>query len=268
MAEAAKKDDLNALLATPEAQKLIAEAAQQAVAQALKGAAPAIGGDTETTKLFSEMALAIAQMSNQGSGRVKPLAPEVLQKREAAAVKLGDAILEMRRMLAKAKHEGDMIMLVEWTPKYRVTAKCYFGEQFIEPYRRGQRRDDPAVANEIEWTGCPNDALKPLNKVAERLTDLYRESVGAAPRLSSMSGPNGGQVAQDSRPYWMTPGGCVVIGMPTNPKATVFGSQDMARNEPQTYDNEDPNAPTVRILGTVAEPAKRSTVAAFAGQTR
>lgn len=245
-----QKADIAALMATPEAQKAIAEAAQKAIAQLV----PSAGVGEDTQRLFSEMALAIANMSNQGSGRVKPVAPEIMHKREVAARKCAELLGEVHGHLRKAKLTQDSRLEKEWSPEYRVTSKVYFNERLIEPYRKGNGRGASPVAQDIVWTGMPNEALRPLNTIAERLTTLYRESVGAAPHLKSISGPNGGQLAPDNRPYWMTPGGLVVKGDPP-PKATTLGNDP--RDELANVDNNDPNDPFVHVLGTLHPPARQ-----------
>jgi len=256
----ADKPDMRAIAETPEFQKAVAEAAAKAaaaaVAEIMKGNAAPVTADAATKSLFSEMALAIAQMNNQGTSRAKPVAPEVMQQRLAAAEKATALLAEIHHNLKKARESGDAKRTAEWSPEYRVVAKVYFNERMIEPFRKAEARGAPPIPQEIVWTGMPNDALRPLNVIAEKLYDLYRESVGAAPRLKAVSGPNGGQVAQDSRPYWMTPGGLVVKGDPP-PKAFV-ASQHEFKDDLGVRDNDDPSAPFVHVLGTIANPARRN----------
>jgi hypothetical protein len=256
----ADKPDLNALMQTPELQKAVAEAAQKAaaaaVAEALKGADKFGNIDPSARDMFSQMALAIADMAHQGSGRVRPVAPEVMQKRAEAIARLNAILGDVHRNLKKAREEGDKEAETQWSPEYRVLAKIYYNERIIDPYRQSDVRGSPPVPQDIIWTGPPSDALRPLNPVAELIYDTYRESIGSMPRLKAVSGPNGGQVAPDNRPYWMTPGGLVVKG---DPPPRAFVAQPKAfENDLGVYDNNDPEAPFVHVLGTVAQPARKN----------
>lgn len=259
MAEQQQKPDMAAIMATPEFQKAVQEAATRAAAEAVarlaQGSTPSAAADDSTKQLFSEMALAIANMSNQGGGRAKPVAPEVMQRRMAAAERADKLIRAARAKAKEARDRGDKDQEIAWTPRYRVVAKVYLNERFIEPFRKLDNRQ--IVASEIYWTGMPNEGMRPLNGVAEEIYDAYREAIGSTSRLKSISGPNGGQVAQDNRPYWVTPAGLVVIG-DAPPKAFVAARVDHADDLGAPTDNNDPNSPTVHVLGTVAPPARRT----------
>lgn len=224
------KQDVNAVIATPEFQKLVAEA----VAKELAKANPMnLGVDEATKSFFSTMALSIAEISDQGTQR-KRVAPEILARRAAAAERC-------EKLIAEAREQG-------LKPEYRVTSKIYFNERLIEPYRR---EDKKVVPQEIIWTGMPNEALRPLNKIAEDIYQAYRESIGSTEKLRSITGRHGGSTAIDNRPYSVTPNGLVVKGE-ISPKLVV------GNGETEALDNNDPNAPEVRVLGTVAPPAKRN----------
>lgn len=258
MAPQPEKVDLQAILQTPEAQKAIAEAVASAVAKQSGGA---MLGE-ETRKLFSDMALAIADMSHQGSGRVRPVAPEVMGQRLEAAHKMHELIAEVGRHLKRAKDSDDSELMKKWMPRYQVVAKIFFNETFIEPYTKAPRPGDPPIPSIITWSGPPNDALVPLNDIAKKIKALFKESVGTAAKLEPISGPNGGQVAPDKRQYWMTFEGRVVQGSPP-PRARVL---DALSDDPDYKPQNDPTAPFVNILGTVhpATPQKAGDVAALA----
>lgn len=254
------QSDLAALLATPEAQKLIADAAALAAAAALAkmteaAVSPSGGIDDATKALFSNMALMISEMSYQSSGRPKPVAPEVIQRRAEAGKKMDELIRFARKKIREARDDGDRDQLEVWMPRYRVTAKCYFNDVFIEPYRKSGK---DVLPTEIEWTGAPNDALSPINSVASEIFDAYRESIGLMAPLKSLKGSHGGVLAQDNRPYWMTPGGLVVVGdAPPNAFVALRGGDAPTGtiDNPGSYD--DPNAEYVRVMGTIAPPARR-----------
>lgn len=230
-----KTADLSALTLTPEFQRLVAEAVAKALPDLAKAGTVGLGVDEATKAFFSQFALSVAEVADQGTHR-KRVSPEVMARRKAAAEKC-------EKLIADARVAG-------LKPEYRVTAKIYFNERLIEPYRRGP--DKSVVPQEIIWTGMPNEALRPLNKVAEDIYEAYRESVGSTEKLRSIKGSHGGIVAPDNRPYSMTPNGLVVKGE-ISPKA-VIGPIDADG----PIDNNDPNAAEVHVLGTVAAPAKRN----------
>jgi hypothetical protein len=244
------KPDVSALTATPEFQKLVAEAVAKTLAE--MGPSPNTPGVDDATKaFFSQMAASIAEMSDQGTHR-RRVPPEIMAKRKAAAEKCEKLIAHARMMIHQAREEKNEQKEKLWTPEYRVIAKIYFGERIIDPYRRGP--DKTVVPQEIYWTGAPNECLRPLNKVAEDIYDAYRESIGGSEKLRSITGPHGGIVAQDGRPYSITAGGLVVKGE-ISPKAVINAPQDFDNS---LSDNNDPNAAEVHVLGTVAAPAKRN----------
>lgn len=240
MADETKKPDVSAMMATPEFQEAVQKAASKAAAEAVASLAKASNGmnvDDATKAFFSTMALQIAEISDQGTSR-KRVAPEVLARRAAAAEKCAKLVTETRLKGLK--------------PEYQVVSKIYFGERIIDPWRR--QPDKTVVPQEIIWTGIPCEGLKPLNDIAHDIYALYKESIGSTEKLKSIKGSHGGIVAPDNRPPWMTPGGLVVKG-DAPPRLAVGQPQD---HSPEAADNNDPNAPEVRILGTVAQPARRN----------
>jgi hypothetical protein len=243
---AAEAKETQAILTSPEVQRAIKEAAAVAAAEAVAAVMKAGRGEgtmsAATEQLLSQLAVGIAELSYQGSGRPRPLAPDIIARREAA-------MKRCEQLVTAAQERGDK-------PEYRVINKIYFNERLIEPYRRDGGRNGKVVAQEIIWTGMPNEALWPINKVAEEIFGAYREGVGGSPRLKPMSGPNGGQVAPDNRRFSMTPGGLVVKGE-VNPHQVIAVDKPF-ENELGIHDNNDPNAPEVHILGTVAPPARKN----------
>lgn len=234
------KPDVAAMMATPEFQEAVKKAATAAAAEAVAQLAKASGGlnvDDATKSFFSTMALQIAEISDQGTNR-KRVAPEVLARR-------ADAAERCVKLVAKAREKG-------LTPEYQVVSKVYFGERVIDPWRRNP--DKTVVAQEIIWTGIPNEGLKPINAVAEEIFEAYKQSIGSTEKLRSLKGAHGGIVVPDNRPPWMTPGGLVVKG--DAPPRLIVGEPQKA--DESGIDNNDPNAPEVRILGTVAAPARRN----------
>ena len=205
--------------------------------------APAAGASERN---FAELlALAIAELNDQGSGR-KRVAPEILQARAKARERMGKLIMAARESKA--------------SPEYRVMTTMFLNERQVDPYQKDDR--NLPVPTEIIWSGVPNDGMLPLNKVAQQIFDAYKESVGATPR-----------VVQE-QPAWITAGGLVVRGAAParrmvatldNPLPGVYEDSAQAR-DPDFADAlsikgpNDPRAKEVRILGSIAEPAKQNLV--------
>lgn len=261
MAEAPKLP----LTETPEfkaaVKSAVVEAAPSIIAAALAEMGktkPVAGVDASTQDFFANMsqtiAMAVAEISDQGTSR-KRVAPEILASREAAEKKCHELIRQAHLKVKEARHSGNKDQESVWSPEYKVVSKVYFGERMIEPFRRNP--DKSVVAQEIIWFGVPNDALRPVNPVAVEIYEAFKDSVGSTGRLKSIRGAHGGIVAQDTRPVWMTPGGLVVKGDPP-PKA--FVAAPLAEDDLGFKDNNDPNAPEVHVLGTIAAPAKRNTL--------
>lgn len=260
--------DMAAVMQMPEVQKAVADAAAKAAGDAVaaalanlpKAAAGEGGSSPDLEQLFSGMAHAIAEMSYQGNNaRMKPVAPEVLAKREAATKKYLEVLAHAFAMRKRAIEAGDEERVRMWTPHYRVVSKCYLGDQFIEPYRR-----DPAtkkaVPQDIYWVGPPSNSLEPLNQVALDIFIPYKESIGEVAPLEKFTFKDAqGNVhisKPDTRPFWMTPGGLVVQG--DGPAKMLLPTAPITDKTGLKIDNNDPDAPFLQVLGTIAPPAQRN----------
>lgn len=215
------------------------------LAAAKGAAAPGVTDASEPVALttsdrgFAEgLALAIANIGNQGVGRTKIVAPEVLAARDGARERMIDLIIQAR---------ADGV-----APAYRLTQKCYLDEQMVEPMWIGP--DHVARPTEIEWPGVPNHAMVPVNEIATEIHAAFMASVG-----STVSTPR-----DDTRSLAITAGGVVVRG----------GSRSMNRNEANQVGNQrgaDPHGEglklrgrtmpgavrEINVLGTVASPARQ-----------
>lgn len=242
--------DVEKVLASPAGQAAIAAAAQSAVAQILStmqdtrvaASVPVddASGVRPDDKAFAEkLALAIAQLTDQGSGRPRlRVSPEIMAQRKAARE-------EMVSLLAKTKALGHR-------PLYRVIAKTYLEEVFVEPFRL-----DPvskaSVPVEIFWNGIPNECMRPMDETSKSIYELYLASTGGLTSLVKSA---------DSRGLSITPGGLVIKGE-SNPRRTVGNLADSSNGSPrdafglQIVTQFNPNAQEVRVLGTVAAPARQ-----------
>jgi hypothetical protein len=203
-----------------------------------QGAAPAAEGDAQT--LFRQMALAIAEISDQGSNR-KRVAPEVLAARAKAHERMVEAILEAKRAHEEGRAER---------PKYRAIGKMYLNERFIEPFVVDPVTKRPRSV-EFRWSGVPNEVMRPLNKPAEEIFKHYLASLGSV-------------VKEDvATPMWITAGGLVIEGEGPISKSgrkrsgQDFGDfgEDLEVDQPNA---SDPTKPWINVLGTVAAPARQN----------
>ena len=247
-----------AMTERPEFKAAVAEAAAMAVQAMMKHgvlptqAATTAGGDEAATQLFRTMAMSIAEISDQGSNR-KRVAPEILAEREAAHKRAVALIEDARSKVKKAREEGDEATISAYTPEYRVIAKIYFNERFVEPYVVDRATKEPRPVA-VDWTGMPNDALVPLNDIAKRIFKEFRISVGMPEGLA----------VTDNRPVWVTQNGFVVKGMSgTAQRREIEVVQPFDAGFPEEMRikrNDDPRAPEIRVLGSVAPPARQSTL--------
>lgn len=178
------------------------------------------------------------QATNQQGQFNKPLTPEEVVRREKAANQMIDLIMASR----------DPSVAQDEKPTYRLTSKVYLNERLIEPMRQDPNVKGKAIANEIMWTGIPNDAMVPLNDRAKAIFGAWRESTGGPTQLVPTA---------DKRPLFMTAAGLVVRGEP--PKRQHVAAE-VSFQDDLGFSNADPNAPEVAVLGTVAQKAITNSV--------
>lgn len=235
---------------TPEFKAALAAAVQEAVSQTeqritkqlaeavtARGGEPAPNGDRDFVR---ELAMSIAELSDQGTSR-KRVAPEILAAMEEARKRMVARII-------KARADGEIAL-------YRVVNKTYLAEQVVEPFRVNLETKRPEPV-EIEWSGVPNESLRPMNQVAE---EIFVEFV-AAIRGATIIGKT--KFAEDNRALGVTPGGLVVRGLPASSRRTVGNLGDPLPDPFQDVLNtpkaHDPTAKEINILGTIAAPAKQN----------
>ena len=219
------------------------QAAQDAVANVLAqlqmGAksGPA-NGDND---VMEKLALAIAELTDQGVGVHKVrVAPEILVQRAKAHDRMIDLLHQV--------HDQGLI------PEYRLRDKIYVAHQVVEPFTIGN--DKIPRPTEIEWRGVPNGCMVPLNDIAKAIYAEYKASIG----LSEAKGT-------DKRPSCVTAGGLVVKGAPPMRRLVSGIDSDVVDYQQQPAEEDhgfrvrspvDPNAKEVRVLGTIAAPARQN----------
>lgn len=246
---------------SPEFRAAVAKALQDALPDFLAklpaSTAPAPAADLQS--LFSQMALSIAQMNDQGTSRMpgQRVAPEVLEQRRLARERMTDILIEVRNELRAAKNSGGKEAFkaarAKFLPRYRLIAKCYLGETLYEPLVMDPATKQP-VPVMISWTGEPNDAMQPVNDIAKRIHTEFRASRGATARVVDTS----------DRQYWMSAEGHVIKGTAPARRAVTLEDPEEFVDAVEADDDfslpplKDPNAAYIPVLGTIAPPAMQN----------
>lgn len=235
----AKKDQATEDFTQTQAFKdAVAEASKQAVQSALaeitSGAAVrAAATNADDPLAFARgLAVALAELGNQGIGKGKPVSPEVLAQRETARKRMFDLIVETNK-------SGEV-------PMYALKHQQYLGEQKIDPYWRGA--DHKMHKTEIEWPGVPNHGMEPINEPAERIFEAFLESVGTMFQI-------GGKFATDPARLRVTAKGLVVHGDPSAARHDSPVATDGPTHGLVVRGRGANTGRPVRVLGTVAAPA-------------
>lgn len=179
------------------------------------------GGDMQ----FAQgLALAIANLANQGQNAKVYVDPAVLAERAEARERMTDAIIA-----AQAENR---------LGRYQLRSKVFLNERLIEPFWMDKQTSRPT---EIEWSGVPSEAMVPLNETAKEIHKLFLASIGSKTDLYTPDGK-----------AKLTPRGHVVIhGRPAAARATAPGYTD-SLNLPS---GRTPDG-LLHVLGTVVAPVQ------------
>lgn len=226
---------------TDEFKDAVSAGVKEATAAILQTLAAAQGGQAKPGEAnwVEGLAMAIAQLSHQGTGKARPVDPAVIKARDEAR-KL------MTELLVKARVDGAV-------PQYELRNKIYFAETLVDPIWI-----DPATkeqrATVIDWPGVPNEAMIPVNDVAKAIHAAFSDSIGVV------------QIDQSKhlRPevFGVTAGGLVIHGAGHSIRPMQVGNQ--RPGGPQSVDEgfavHGRGGPgkqkTINVLGTVASPAR------------
>lgn len=231
---------------TPEFQEAVKKAASEALkgfVSELKIANSEQNPQNADRALMSTLALELAELTGQGSGR-KYVAPEILRAR-------ADAADEMHKLIAKAMKE-------QTDPMYRLTGKCHLADRVVEPFWVDSHH--MAQPTEIGWYGVPNEVMVPLNEPAKAIFKAFQASIGSTDK-----------VVPEPK-YGVTAKGLVVKNGAVSERRAVgspkFGTDAMkgTESDPKASDNgltiAHQNAPgryiEKNILGTIATPARQT----------
>ncbi len=160
---------------TPEFKAAVAEEARKAMAgfmaklehaRQTHGTEAAAGKDDGDRGFIGALALELAELSGQGTGR-RYVAPEILRQRTTAREKMVQLILEAR---AQGK-----------TPTYQLRNKVHLADRIVEPMWIAS--DHTSKPTEIDWKGVPNEAMIPVNDAAKAIHAEFMRSIGSVEKV-------------------------------------------------------------------------------------
>lgn len=244
---------------SPEFRSAVTEAVATALSQLTAKAETAHAksgnpmGDGDRS-LMRELAMSLAELTTQGTGRVK-VSPEVLQNREAARQRMINLIIEAR---AEKK-----------VPTYHLVNKIFLNNRIIEPF--WVHPATKSVQNtEIDFWGIPNDAMVPVNDTAKGIFAAYRDSLGTVHGVMGVANqlPNREELG-------VTAGGLVIRNSAVNdvarrrtpelpsaegPMPSAYEEEDIHDYQPLTLkqDGLKGQFKDVNVLGTIQSPARQS----------
>lgn len=179
------------------------------------------------------LAMALAQLTNQGTGRKAPVSPDVLKFRAEARER-------MYRLLEDAHDKG-------LDPEYKLCAITVLDDQRIDPKWLGAPHEGQKDT-EIVWPGVPNDAMIPANDVAKEIFRAFKDANSHNPR-EQLGVPEG------LSKVWLSHGGLVVkAGKVSTPE--VSGPDHSSETGLRVKHRAAPGQmKQVNITGTIAAPA-------------
>lgn len=263
--------DVATVLASTEGQKAIAAAAAQVNAPVLKqieelqaklAALPLASGPggQDLQAIFSQMALTMAAVSDQGQQRVR-ISPQEQTKRDAAKEKMGVLIMDAFEKYRDAEHRGDEAAMDYWMPYYEFIVATHIQDQLVQPF---EDVDGVAVPTVRGWQGPPGPSMKPINEIATLIFEEYKTWIGGIPDTIN------GVAAQ---PQWVMVGKTNGLTVKTTrnarfregaPRRQMGGLPDSGELRPtesgpafamrRRASNTEPQ--TRHVLGTIVPPAK------------
>src|ERR1700722_3208906 len=138
----------------------------QRVAEALAKLMPNQNASDAGSKALAQNIVAgLAEMNDQGTGRVR-VTPQEMEKRDAARARMYDLLKQAVHMPA-----GD-------GPTYKLRTKIFVGHQLIEPKWRDQQPPHLLKDTVIEYRDVPCEPMIPANEAAKGIYWAFRESIG------------------------------------------------------------------------------------------
>lgn len=198
-------------------------------------------GAADTSGMISDLAMAIAGMSDQGGNR-RIIPPAEADRRKAAQVRMGDLLNKIAADPNQRPHYK--LVSLTWLDSQLLQAQVPDGEKW--------------KYNEIIWRGAPNSAMRPVNAVAKEVYQAYLESIG---------GTTKDQSGVREHPTWVGNGGLLIVGQGSATAQTHGLVIDAAQPATLAVDlpasqeltsTDDLNATRIPILGKTFAPAERT----------
>lgn len=134
-----------------------------AIEERLAKAAAGTDNSDFVKKMFEGFTQVITDISPQGVGVQKPVAPEILRAREEAHKKMVALIKDAREL-------GEIPLYRLRTPVF--LDEAYVVETWVDSTTHIRHPTD------IEWPGVPNLSMVPLNDWAKKIHGAFLESIG------------------------------------------------------------------------------------------
>lgn len=218
------------------------------------------GESTGDRTFAEELAMAISQLTDQGTGRSR-VAPEIISQRTKARE-------EMFNLIIAARAENKVAT-------YRLKNKVAINERLIEPvWVDAMHR---AQATEIDYLGAPNEAMEPVNETAREIFTAFKLSIGsvvagkgrdghALPVMERLGVTHNGLVVRNSAvthaAQRATPAGMGEVKldgpMPAYEEAPQVNGDPRYEPLRVNHENQQGRYKDVNILGTVAQPARQT----------
>lgn len=183
----------------------------------------------------ASLALAIANLSAQGTNKAPFVPPDVIEGWTLARERMMALIIAARARYGETQDEGDL-------PRYRLTKTQYLNEMRIEPQYVNtvtHTVDDQVIT----WDEAPNEAMEPVNDVARAIYAAFCESIGATVLKEK---PEDRSFARTAK------GNIMGVRGQSNAPADGFGAP---MRDPRVRPDKAGTVKHVNVLGTVAAPA-------------
>ncbi len=251
---------------TPEFKEAVAKASAEAAAaakaemhaeiapllDALKQSQGAPAVDNDQMSMFRQMAMAIAEISDQDQGRQR-VPPAELATRARGRADMEAAMLKHQRIAEEYKATtGDELPSAD-APTYLMIGKAYLGDELHNPFKVDEVTKKPYPVS-VVWMGPPSDAMRPLNDAAKEIFGYFKISIGELMSKEAKDAP------VTPTQGWVSAGGAVILGMNGAPvsmrdKRALPSIETAYERGPGVF---DPRRDRINILGTVAEPARQT----------
>ena len=202
-----------------------------------------------------QLAAAIRGVTDTDQG-IKRIPPEQLAKMAHARAKMEEVLVRINQaaheLVKKARDEGEDDAFDPNWPNYQAIGKVALDEHVTEPFKVNAVTKMPEPVT-FYYLGVPNMAMRPLNKSAREVFDLFVASIAAEAEVGANAG---------GKNYWLSANGSVIDGMHGIPvKHEAPDPKKLLRSMQHGPGQFHPGRDTINVLGTIAPPARQSGLA-------